>query len=183
MAKYIVEDTSLIAIAASIREKTGKTASLTLAQMPAEIGSIESGGSGGSNGKKTALAEFLEGTSTEITAEDLQGCTSIRDYAGIDGYNACFSNLTSVTIPASVTYIGEMAIPIGGISITLLSETPPTIHSSAFDYEAASSGFEEPKTIYVPTSAVDTYKTATNWSLYADWIQAIEEGDNGGSTD
>lgn len=172
MAKYIVEDTSLIAVADAIRAKTGKSDPLTLADMPTEVASIETGG-GGSSGEKTALAEFLEGTSTEITAEDLQGCTSIRDYAGIDGYNACFSNLTSVTIPASVTYIGEYAISIGGISITLLSETPPTIDTNAFGYNEFSSGFILPCTIYVPASAVDTYKTATNWSLYADWIQAI----------
>lgn len=248
MAKYVVEGASLIAIAASIREKTGKTASLTLAQMPAEIESIEGGGeekiadltaentelkaqndelqtqvwdlteekehlsdeienlnynienltaenaelterieelesgSGGSNGEKTTLAEFLEGTSTEITAEDLQGCTSIKDYAGIDGYNGCFGNLTSVTIPASVTYIGEYAIPIGGISIILLGETPPTIYTNTFGYEDASSGMILPCTIYVPASAVDTYKTATNWSLYADWIQAIGGTESGGDS-
>lgn len=241
MAKYVVEGASLIAIADSIREKTGKTASLTLAQMPTEIEGIIAdlavkntelkaqndelqtqvwnlteekehladeienlnynienltaenaelterieeleSGSGGSSGEKTTLAEFLEGTSTEITAEDLQGCTSIKDYAGIDGYNGCFGNLTSVTIPASVTYIGEYAIPIGGISIILLGETPPTIYTNTFGYEDASSGMILPCTIYVPASAVDTYKTATNWSLYADWIQAIGGTESGGDS-
>ena len=28
---------------------------------------------------------------------------------------------------------------------------------------------------YVPTSLVDTYKSATNWSTYAEQIRAIED--------
>lgn len=45
--KYVVEDTSLVAIANAIRAKTGKTANLTLADMPTAIASIETGGSSG----------------------------------------------------------------------------------------------------------------------------------------
>lgn len=166
-----IKTETLQEIADAIKEKDGSTDLIPVDEFAARIKAIQSGGS---SGEKTALAEFLEGTSTEITAEDLQGCTSIKDYAGIDGYNGCFGNLTSVTIPASVTYIGEYAIPIGGISIILLGETPPTIYTNTFGYEDASSGMILPCTIYVPASAVDTYKNATNWSLYADWIQAIE---------
>lgn len=51
-------------------------------------------------------------------------------------------------------------------SITLLSETPPLLSSSGTfgsgDYP-----------IYVPASAVSTYKSASGWSTYADRIQAI----------
>lgn len=39
--KYVVEDSSLIAVADAIRAKTGKSDPLTLAQMPTEIESIE----------------------------------------------------------------------------------------------------------------------------------------------
>lgn len=49
MAKYVVKDTSLIAIAEAIRAKTGKSDPLTLADMPTTIANIETGG-GGSSG-------------------------------------------------------------------------------------------------------------------------------------
>ena len=45
--KYVVEDTSLVAVADAIRAKTGKSDPLTLAQMPTEIESIEGGGASG----------------------------------------------------------------------------------------------------------------------------------------
>lgn len=44
MAKYSIEDSTLSAIADSIRAKTGKTAAMTPEAMPAEIEGIEAGG-------------------------------------------------------------------------------------------------------------------------------------------
>lgn len=40
---------------------------------------------------------------------------------------------------------------------------PPTLGANAFDGEGYT-------TIYVPSSAVDDYKSADNWSTYADLI-------------
>lgn len=45
--------------------------------------------------------------------------------------------------------------------------TPPTLHSGAFSAVAKFTG-----TIYVPAESVEAYKTATNWSAYADKIVA-----------
>lgn len=42
--EYLVQDTSLTAIADAIRAKDGSTDKLTLAQMPEKITSIQSGG-------------------------------------------------------------------------------------------------------------------------------------------
>ena len=111
--------------------------------------------------------------------------TSIGEYA------FAYSFLRTVTIPDTVTSIGEYAfynctsiskVTIGsGVteinsyafkkctfldSITIKATTPPTLGSAAFHNTNNCP-------IYVPAESVDAYKTATNWSAYADRIQAI----------
>lgn len=78
-------------------------------------------------------------------------------------------NLTSITIPSSVTNIGQNAIDIGkSASITCLATTPPQIASATFN-----TYLYRPSAIYVPAESVEAYKTASNWSTFADIIQAI----------
>ena len=109
--------------------------------------------------------------------------TSIPDYA----FQHCYS-LKSITIPDSVTSIGKYAflycfqlsgVIVGNnvtlidngafrgchnlITTVLLPETPPTLGDSVY-FETAIT------TIYVQYSAKETYKTAENWSLFADKI-------------
>ena len=109
--------------------------------------------------------------------------TSISDYA----FQYCY-RLTSITIPDSVTSIGKYAFlncyqllgVIVGNNVTLidnrafqgchnlrttvlLPETPPTLGDSIY-FETGIT------TIYVQYSVKETYKTAENWSLFADKI-------------
>lgn len=70
MAQYVVKDTSLTAIADAIRDKTGKTAGLTLAEMPTEIESIEGGGSSGDTSELEEQIADLTAENTELKAQN-----------------------------------------------------------------------------------------------------------------
>ena len=193
-------------------------------------------GSGFLNQKDEKYASFkaiVDDSLTEVTADMLNGITTITDYAfagcqnlesvtlpgtvnTIDNY--AFSNcsklsnvvmqngvtsigdaafyscrsLTSITLPTSLDSIGAIAfrectslnnitIPSGVTnighntfsgcsslsSVTVEATTPPSLGSGVFSSTSSS------LVIYVPSGSVETYKTANNWSTYADKIQAI----------
>ena len=83
-------------------------------------------------------------------------------------------NLTSITIGNSVTRIGYSVFDycsenteLGG-TCTILAVTPPTIQSSTF-------GNAKINKIIVPVGTLAAYKSATNWSAYADKMVEASE--------
>lgn len=71
-------------------------------------------------------------------------------------------SLTTITIPASVTRIGSCAIDCDNLnSLTVQNRTPPILDDKLLVYSG---------TIYVPSSAVNAYKTADGWKDHADQI-------------
>ena len=95
---------------------------------------------------------------------------TMSDSIKIIGISALGRNLrlTSITIPSSVTNIYNYAFNgcTSLTSITSLATTPPTLGAVVF--------FNTNNCpIYVPAASVNAYKTATNWSEYADRITAI----------
>lgn len=131
--------------------------------------------------------KLIDKSITTVTEDMLSGGTSISDYS----FSYC-SSLVSVFIPSSITNIGEAAfyycsslvsilIPSSitniGYSafsqcvllsnVTVKSVTPPTLDGSIF--------FNTPLNlvIYVPSESVETYKSASGWSTYANKIQPI----------
>lgn len=109
----------------------------------------------------TSVGEIGSGASVEIPNSVVaisQGC-----------FQSC-SGLTSVTIGNSVTYIGTNAFYscTSITSITIQATTPPTLGGTSVFNNTNNSP------IYVPADSVDAYKTATNWSSYADRLQPIQ---------
>ena len=103
------------------------------------------------------------------------GCTSLTSiilpnsvrYINNSAFDRCKS-LTSMTISSAVTRIDGYALHIGSstnkATITMLPTTPPTIQSSTFNASYL-------QKIIVPAGTGATYKAATNWSRFSDYIE------------
>lgn len=149
MAEYLVQDTTLTAIANAVRAKKGTTEPIALTDFAAEIESIQSGG--GSSSNKLALVVGIQSADNlyDITASDLDGVTEIGDYAfyqktglrsidlsnvtsvgGFAFYNC--SNLTSANMP-NVTSIGSNTFAYCNALESVDMSKVISIGDSAFD--------------------------------------------------
>lgn len=81
----------------AVREKNGKSYNFSLKQLPKEILDLE-------KPNTSLLKKIIERTEIEITAEDLEGVTSIADYAFYG-----FDILRYITLPKTITSIGNYA--------------------------------------------------------------------------
>lgn len=100
---------------------------------------------------------------TTIAANFAQSNTTIKavvipngvEFIGASAFSGCI-NLTSVTLPASVTQIGNSAFLASGVTaVTCLATSVPTTGTTVFPTGTA---------IYVPQSALSAYTSA--WSTY-----------------
>lgn len=106
---------------------------------------------------------------SQLTTVDFPAVTSIGTYA----FYTC-SQLTTVDFTA-VTSIGTYAFNSCTrlTALVLRSETTCTLsNANSFSSTPIASGKGY---IYVPRALVESYKTATNWSTYANQFRAIED--------
>ena len=93
---------------------------------------------------------------------------------GDSAFSGC-NSLINLVIPNSVTNIGKNSLSIGLSSNTIKatiifeSTTPPSITTNTFSSYSLNR-------ILVPSGCAETYKTATNWTNFANYIYEIETG-------
>lgn len=131
------------------------------------------------NGCSGLTSVTIPNSVTYIGDDAFYGCNSLPSVTipnsvtsiGQTAFYNCTS-LSSVTIPDSVRSIGTRAFNrcTSLQSVTVLATTPPSLGGSDYNYV-----FDNTNNcpIYVPSGSLNAYKTATNWSDYADRIQAI----------
>ncbi len=133
---------------------------------------------------EVSLSCCTESSCEELVAHDIVETTEVTGnlktinvgecitIIGIDAFTG-ETNLTTVILPSTITYIrNEMLANCTSIkNLTLLGTTPPTLNGGRLFglEEQIPSEFK----IYVPASAVNTYKSASGWSTYASIIEAI----------
>ena len=103
--------------------------------------------------------------STEM--DKLPTGTSIEFAEGITNMSGSISGYTTVTLPSTFTTFNDQDMIGSSVTtLTMKSTTPTTAERNRF----GGSGLTA---IYVPASAVDTYKADSGWSSFASIIQAI----------
>lgn len=115
MAKYVIDSTTLTAIADSIRAKKGTTANIIPENMATEIGSITTSG-GGSDDMAGALADrtitdFYSNSCTAIEEYSFRSCKNLKTLVapnaksvGTYAFYGC-SALKSIVLPSVTTVI------------------------------------------------------------------------------
>lgn len=130
---------------------------------------VTSFGSGAFSGCSSLTSITIPEGATSIEDVTFYGCSSLSSIIipenvksiGMNAFYGC-SSLTSITVPENVTSIGSYAFDKCSslTSLTIKANTPPTLDNWIYYF----------KTIYVPSSAVNAYKTADGWKDYAEQI-------------
>ena len=122
MAKYLIDDSTLISIADVIRDKTGSSQGITPESMATEITNMSSG-----NIEGPYIEETYDSSGNLIEAK-MVGYTKIRDYM----FYEC-RNLTLTSLPSGITSIGRNAFyDCNNLALTSLPSGITAIGQYAF---------------------------------------------------
>ena len=150
------------------------------------------GGGGGDHADEDAIVsgtitDYTNDRVTSIRANAFRECTSLTsaDFPAVtDIKNYAFQDCTSLTSAdfTAITYIGVSAFfGCSLASLILRSTTRVCTLSSKYSFSGtpidSGTGY-----IYVPAALIDRYKTATNWTTYANQFRALESYTVDGTT-
>ena len=126
-----------------------------------------------------SITELQDNILTECLPYALYGCASLKKLvfgSVVNAQDNAFASLTaleSVDLHSKVSLGSQLIYSCKNFKALILrSNEMCTIKTNTFQNSPIASGTGY---IYVPAALVDSYKTATNWSTYADQIRAIEE--------
>ena len=187
MAEYLTNTTDLTKVASAIRAKGGTSAPLVYPDgFVTAIQAIQTGGGGGSDELVNSLIDrtisgaYVNNTVTSIGRYGLSNCVKLTSVVlpavQVTNANAMlgcsaltqadFSNLQHIQ---HSTFYGDKKFATLIIRTQAVAKLDAT---SAFKDTLIASGKGY---VYVPSALVGSYKTATNWSKYANQIRAIED--------
>ena len=112
------------------------------------------------------------------TNELVIGCdnTEIPDDVVTIGANAFYgrSQMTSITLPASVTNIGNQAFYscIGLMEMHVMGSTPPALGTDVFN--GSPTGVSSTIPVYVPCESIEAYQAATGWRNFTNYQESDE---------
>ena len=157
------------------------------------------------NSRVTQIRHYAFYNCSSLTSVNFPNVTSIRNYAfykcfdltsisfpnvtsiGVSAFCSC-SKLTSISFP-KVSYIGNYAFR-NCQALSFLSLGAPSVctlgNSNAFystPFTGYSAYFSRTPYISVPSSLVDAYKSATNWTYFSSYIVSKFSANAGGSED
>lgn len=190
MSEYLTNTTDLTAVADAIRVKGGTSAALVYPEgFVSAINAITTGGGQDESAEAALISDV--GTNfpaaykntvatkirnacfnsyTKLVSVEFPAVTSV----GVQAFQNCtslkkadFSVLTNISIWAFNVCSALEALIIRTNSVCTLAGTNAFANNSGI---LAGTGY-----VYVPSALVDSYKSATNWSTYADQIRAIED--------
>lgn len=105
----------------------------------------------------------------------LSDCTMLKTlifpngFLQYQGTNSYLTALNLVDFPATTNSISSFSFCYALNKVICRATTPPTLAINSFQTQATNSTFK----IYVPDAQVNTYKAATNWSTYANYIYPL----------
>ena len=114
---------------------------------------------GGNSLSKTAITEFVHPTVTHVYNDVFYGCP----------------NLKKVDINNSGWYVESALCRNASVLETFIMRSTNFCRLGATTAFAGTPIESGKGYIYVPSALVEEYKAATNWSVYADQIRAIED--------
>ena len=111
------------------------------------------------------------GINAFLNCGNLASLTLSKSLTKIDSNAFRGTAITSLEIFSATTIIGTYAFNDCSqlTKVVIRATNPPRLFGATFDNNASD------RLIYVPDASVDTYKSATNWSAYADSIRPLSE--------
>lgn len=174
MARIDTLTNFLTDIANAIRTKKGTKDPIQAANFDTEIASIEIGGEGGIVAGLEYNSVDSEGFPLVVTTKGLKKLAN-NFFRNINENNGQFIRTTRINLSEDITQISAAVFrECGSLTAVVIysSEVPTLSNSNSFMITPIAEGTGN---IYVRDELVEDYKSATNWSTYADKIKSINE--------